>query len=66
MAKTLAQELDEIEAAITAVLGGAQSYTDADGHNITYPSLADLRIMRAEIRREVTRGDISRIKVSEF
>lgn len=66
MAKTLAQELAEVEAAITSVLGGAQSYTDNDGQTIVYPSLADLRQMRRELRSEITDSSAMEQRVAEF
>jgi hypothetical protein len=66
VAKTLAQELAEVEAAITAVLGGAQSYTDNDGQTIVYPSLFDLRQMRRELKTEIVDSSPMEQRVAEF
>ena len=66
VAKTLAQELAEVESAITAVLGGAQSYTDNDGQTIVYPSLFDLRQMRRELKTEIVDSSPMEQRVAEF
>jgi len=66
VAKTLAQEFEEIETSITAVLSGAQSYTDDDGATINYPSLEHLRMMRAELRKEIKSASPMEQRVAEF
>ena len=65
MAATLAGQLASVQAAIAAVEGGAQSYTDEDGHNITYPSLADLYRREERLERKISRESTGRIKVAE-
>lgn len=60
MAETLAARLTQVQAAIAAVEGGAQSYTAEDGRSLTYPPLQILledekRILRL-IEHETTRG----------
>jgi hypothetical protein len=49
------EQLSEIEAAIMALVTGAQSYS-IGGRTVTKVNLADLRTLRAEIRAEI--GDL--------
>jgi hypothetical protein len=48
----LQQELAEVNAAISAVLSGAQSYT-IGSRSLTRANLAELRNMRAELLEEI-------------
>ncbi len=63
---TLAEQLDSVQAAIAAVEAGVQSYTDQDGHSVTYPSLAVLYARERDLQKRIARGDRDRIIVSEF
>ncbi len=66
MAQTLAEQLDETETAISKVLSGVQSYTDEDGHTVTYPDLLVLKNIRRDLKKEINRGDRHRVSVSQF
>ena len=62
MAKTYAEQLDEVQAAITKIEGGAQSYTGPTGRQLTRADLATLykreeRLM-LQVKRE-SRGGIT-------
>lgn len=46
------QELDEVNAAISAIVRGAQSYT-IGSRSVTKASLAELRSLRGDLRSEV-------------
>jgi len=50
-----ASDIAAVEAAIRALIDGSpvQSYALADGRNVAYISLDDLRKLRSEMRREV-------------
>ena len=66
MAATLAEQLASVQSAIAAVEAGAQSYTDQDGHTITYPSLRTLYEREERLLRKIERENSGRIKVAEF
>ncbi len=66
MAATLAQQLASVQAAIAAVEGGAQSYTDDDGAVIAYPSLDVLYKREERIEQKIARESTGRIKVAEI
>jgi len=63
---TLAEQLESVQSAIAAVEAGAQSYTDQDGHLVTYPSLQVLYNRERDLQKRIAQGDRSRIIVSEF
>ena len=63
---TLAEQLTSVQAAIEAVEGGAQSYTDADGRNITYPALDILYKREERLQRRIDRESQGRVKVAEM
>lgn len=66
MASTLAEKLASVQAAIAAVEGGAQSYTDDDGHNITYPPLEVLYLREDRLQRKIDGQSTGRIKVVDL
>jgi hypothetical protein len=47
------QELDEVNAAISAIVRGAQSYT-IGSRSVTKASLAELRSLRGDLQMELT------------
>ena len=65
MAKTLAQQLDEVQTAITAVLAGSQSY-QIDGQSVTRADLKDLYNREDQLERRIARAAAGSRTVAEF
>jgi hypothetical protein len=63
---TLAEQLASVQAAISAVESGVQSYTDQDGHTVVYPPLNVLYDREDSLLRKIERGNSGRVKVAEF
>jgi hypothetical protein len=51
-AEEIRQELDEVNAAISAIVRGAQSYT-VGSRSVTKASLAELRALRGDLQAEL-------------
>lgn len=62
---TLAQQLESVQAAIEAVISGAQS-ASSEGESLTRAPLSELRDMERELLNKVARGDRGRHIVAEF
>lgn len=65
MAATLAQQLESVQAAIEAVVSGAQS-ASSEGESLTRAPLKDLRDMERDLLTKIDRADRGRITVAEF
>ena len=65
MAKTLAQQLDAVQAAIAAVEAGAQTYIH-DGTNLTYPSLEVLYGREERLLKLIAAASPMEQRVAEF
>lgn len=65
MALTLAQQLENVEAAIAAIVTSAQSVS-VDGQTLNRADLRELRNMRRDLLNEIDRADRGRTTVAEF
>lgn len=62
---TLAQQLESVQAAIEAVVSGAQSVS-SEGESLTRAPLKDLRDMERDLLNKIDRESSGRITVAEF
>ncbi len=65
MALTLAQQLDQVQTAITGILESGQSYT-INGRTYTKASLQSLIDYQLKLQADITRAAGARRTVSEF
>lgn len=63
MAKTFADQLDEVQAAITKIEGGAQGYTGPTGRQVTRADLATLYKREERLMMLVNRQSQGGIRV---
>lgn len=63
MAKTYSEQLDEVQAAIEAIEGGAQSYTGPTGRQVTRADLKTLYEREGRLRGKVVSENRGGIRV---
>jgi FixJ family two-component response regulator len=61
---TLAQQLESVQAAITAIESGAQA-ASSEGESVTRPSLEALYKREEQLLNKIARGDRGNISVME-